>query len=91
MRALLVLLLLVGPGALAQQKPTDIDPNTKTEGGADVRESSARAGARVEDKVERSDARIDKENGEKDKPVAARKPREELPSEEAAKGGTRPQ
>ena len=89
MKAFLIFVLLAAGPALAQQKPIDIDPNTKTEGGADVRESGARAGARIEDKMERDNRRIDADSAEKDKPVTARKPREEeRPSEEAAKGST---
>jgi hypothetical protein len=91
MRTALFALLLLAPLAAAQEKPGEmIDPNTKTQGGADPRGSGANAGARGEDKLERDNPRIDKETAEKDKPVAERKPREqERDTEEAAaKGGT---
>ena len=69
--------------ALAQQSPSpaDIDPNTKTEGGADVRESGADAGEKIDLKKEKPDR--------KEKPIAERKPGEreqEREKEEAAKG-----
>lgn len=77
--------------ALAQQTPTptEIDPNTKTEGGADVNDSGASAGGRMNPKKPRVDEdRQDK----KDKPIAERKPGEreqERESEDAAKGATK--
>jgi hypothetical protein len=91
MRPLLLVLMLLSPVAAAQEKPGEmIDPNTKTQGGADPRGSGADAGARGDDKLERDNPRIDKETSENDKPVAERKPREqERDTEEpAAKGGS---
>jgi hypothetical protein len=77
MRSLLFLLLLP-LSALAADKPIDIDPNTKIQGGADVRGSGANAGtgANVEE-PKKEDAEIKpKEKDEKDKPTSERKPRE---------------
>jgi hypothetical protein len=91
MKTALFALMLLAPLAAAQEKPGEmIDPNTKTQGGADPRGSGAAAGARGDDKLERDNPRVDRETGEKDKPVAERKPREqERDTEEpAAKGGS---
>ena len=55
MRRAIFLLLTVLPFALsAAEAPIDVDPNTKTEGGADLRGSGANAGggARSDDKFE---------------------------------------
>jgi hypothetical protein len=85
--------------AVAQDRPVEIDPNTRIQGGADVRGSGANAGAgaRPDNKIE-SDTRVgergnvagpDKGGHEKDKPISERKPQEREP-EDASKGGTRP-
>jgi hypothetical protein len=108
MRRAIFLLLTALPLTLpftlcaAEQAPIDVDPNTKTEGGADLRGSGANAGsgARSDDKVEDGTrmerreaprpAERDAAAEDKDKPISARKPREpEL--EDASKGVTRPQ
>lgn len=85
----------------AAERPLDVDPNTKIEGGADLRGSGANAGAgaRTDNKgdveprapEERgSVARPDKTEPDKDKPISERKPQErEL--EDASKGATKPQ
>ena len=65
-------------------RPIEIDPNTKIEGGADVRGSGASAGAstRSEEKTgadkPRTQQREDPERDhpEKDKPTSGRKPQE---------------
>lgn len=85
MRAILgvISLVLVLPAA-AQDRSADIDPNTKIQGGADLRGSGAGAGATSdnkpppEEKIE-SVPRIDEpENTDlrKDKPVSAREPQQ---------------
>jgi hypothetical protein len=82
MRSLLFLVLLP-LSALAADKPIDIDPNTKIQGGADVRGSGANAGsgANVEE-PKKEDAEIKaKEKEEKDKPTSERRPREADPKE----------
>ena len=82
MRLIVILMLGLAPAAIAQQKPTptEIDPNTKTEGGADA--------------GEKMDLKKDKPE-KKEKPIAERKPGEreqERESEEAARGASaRPQ
>jgi hypothetical protein len=93
MRAILgvISLALVLP-ALAQDRSVDIDPNTKIQGGADLRGSGANAGAgatsdnkpQPDEKLEsvprideRGDvARPDNTDPRKDKPISAREPRE---------------
>lgn len=96
--SLLALLLLFIPVASAQQRPTDIDPNTKIQGGADVPASAgtAGAGARTDNRME-SEPRVenrgevagpDRARIEKEKPVSARKPEEPRPEDDAAKGET---
>lgn len=54
MRRALLLIFIAWPLALwAAEAPVDIDPNTKTEGGADLRGSGANAGggARSDDRI----------------------------------------
>jgi hypothetical protein len=88
--------------AAAAEPRIEIDPNTKIQGGADVRSSGANAGAgaQSDDKIE-SKPRLEEERGnvagpdksgpEKDKPISERKPQEREP-EDAARGETaRPQ
>ena len=74
----------------AKVNPIDVDPNTKIEGGADVRGSGAAAGAGAG-----SDKKVeippDKRELEKDKPISERKPQEEREPEEAAKRDSAPQ
>jgi len=87
--------LAVALQVLAQERRSDeIDPNTRIQGGADVRGSGANAGAtaapetRIEDKIP-----VDKRAAEKDKPISERKPQEpeqEREREEPAKGGSAP-
>jgi hypothetical protein len=97
---LLILLSLLSSGLLLMgagtESPLDIDPNTKIQGGADVRGSGANAGADAQsekkptlenekrDEIARPDARSD----EKDKPISERKPRERE-SEDASRGETK--
>ena len=96
----LFLFLLIGWSLLAfgQQRPRDIDPNTRIEGGADVRSSGANAGAgrSTEDKLEpekapppsRSEPRIEqRRDPDPDKPISERKPQER--DEETFKPSTR--
>jgi hypothetical protein len=91
-----VLVGLLLPSAFAQDKPVEIDPNTKIQGGADVPASagSAGAGARTDNRME-SEPRVeqrgevaepDRARIEKDKPISARKPEEPRPEDDAAKG-----
>ena len=99
MKALTVLVLMaVMPFSLAQQRPRDIDPNTKIEGGADVRSSGANAGAgtSTEDKIEPEkspprppgEPRIEeRRDPDQDKPTSERKPQER--DEETFKPSTR--
>jgi hypothetical protein len=92
------LLLLLGiPLLLAAEppkSPADIDPNTKIEGGVDIRSSGANAGNEneVRDKMEmekRGEVTHPVPSEEKkDKPTSERKPRERE-SEEASRGETR--
>lgn len=106
MRATLGLLCLaISWTVLAQQRPIEIDPNTKIQGGADVRESGANAGAgaQADDKPQVGDrtesepridargdiARPDKTDPLKDKPVSEREP-QQRDREEGARGGTTP-
>ena len=82
MRAVLFVVLLP-LSVLAAEKPVDVDPNTKIQGGADVRGSGANAGsgANVEE-PKKADAEIKPtEKEEKDKPTTERKPREAEPKE----------
>jgi len=90
------LLLLVSSMAIAQERPVEIDPNTKIQGGADVPASAgtAGAGARTDNRME-SEPRVeqrgevagpDRARVEKEKPISARKPEEPRPEDDAAKG-----
>jgi hypothetical protein len=90
---------------LAQQRPIEIDPNTRIQGGADVRESGGNAGAGAQsdnkhqavDRAE-SEPRID-ERGDvarpqntdplRDMPVSEREP-QQRGREDGARGGTTP-
>lgn len=105
MRALLALSCFFTFQAVAQQQPTEIDPNTKIQGGADMRGSGANAGTggRVVAEPRRDDApgslgRPEPLDPKEDKPISARKPQEQERERErerardAAKGETaRPQ
>jgi hypothetical protein len=95
---LLPLLLLLSPMAFAQERPTEVDPNTKIQGGADLPASAgtAGAGARTDNRME-SEPRVeqrgevagpDRARVEKEKPISARKPEEPRPEDDAAKGET---
>ena len=96
--SLLALILLFLPTANAQERPTEIDPNTKIQGGADVPASAgtAGAGARTDNRMEsaprveqRGDgAGPDRARSDKEKPISARKPEEPRPEDDAAKGET---
>jgi hypothetical protein len=88
MRTILGLLCLgFALPVVAQERPPDIDPNTKIQGGADVRGSSAAAGADTgarpdtpsDDKKE--SGRPDKSASEKDRPISERKPEDEAKGE----------
>lgn len=85
MRWIWIGLAVLAPWAAAQERPVEIDPNTKTQGGADVRGSGADAG---ENKASNKARAEEERRDAKDKPLAERKPREERESEEAAKGAT---
>ena len=85
MRSLLFLVLLP-LSALAAEKPIDVDPNTKIQGGADLRGDSANAGASAPTTAEakKEDAEIQKNQKDKDKPdkpISERRPREADPKE----------
>jgi hypothetical protein len=79
----LVFLLLVPLSAVAADKPSDVDPNTKIQGGADVRGSGANAGAgaNTAERRKEEDAEMQKQQKDKDKPTSERKPREAEPKE----------
>jgi hypothetical protein len=72
--------------AFAQEKERglEIDPNTKIEGGADVRGSGANAGAsaRPDGKIEDKTPLEEQKQPEKDKPISERKPQEREPEGE---------
>ena len=91
-RVLLLGFLAIAAPVTGQQRPADIDANTKIEGGADVRGSGANAGVETKQEVERhsEDPQPEKAEREKDKPVSARQPLEERERESAAKGETAP-
>jgi hypothetical protein len=90
-RAFALGLALAAFAAFADQRPVEIDQNTKIQGGADVRESGANAGAgaRSDDKVEseprpggdrrRDVAQPDKMERREDWPISERRPREPEP------------
>ena len=96
MRALIfVFAMILSEMAGGQQRPVEIDPNTKIQGGADLPGSSAAAGAgsrsdskptagpRANDDDRRRDvAEPEKGTRPEDKPFTARKPSEQ---EEASK------
>lgn len=95
---LIALLLLLAPMASAQERPTDIDPNTKIQGGADLPSSAgtAGAGARTDNRME-SEPRVeqrgevagpDRARIDQEKPISARKPEEPRPEDDVAKGET---
>ena len=97
MRALILLISLLAMQALAQQRPAEIDPNTKIEGGADVRGSGRNAGQqpRTDPEAEaRAPTRdpVDpyKLSPKEDRPISARKPQDvdREREEQAAKGET---
>ena len=94
----LALLVLIVPMAWAQERPLELDPNTKIQGGADVPASAgtAGAGARTDNRME-SDPRAeqrgevagpDRARIDKEKPISARKPEEPRPEDDVAKGET---
>ena len=98
MRLVLGIVLLAATAAFAQQRPAEIDPNTKIEGGADPRGSGARAGAQPRANPE-TDARPQgrevgvepqKIDPKEDRPISARKPQDvdRERAEDAAKGET---
>lgn len=62
----------------AQERPPDVDPNTKIEGGADLRGSGAEAGASAvpHDKNDKNMTQPEKRDPEKDKPISERRPQE---------------
>ena len=75
MRSLLFL-LLVPLCAIAADQPVDVDPNTRIQGGADLRGSGANAGAGANtEERKKEDAEIQKK--QKDKPTSERKPSRE--------------
>ena len=83
MRSLLFLVLFP-LAAIAADKPVEIDPNTKIQGGADVRGSGANAGAGAnteERKKEDAEIQAQEQKRQKDKPTSERKPREDEPKE----------
>jgi hypothetical protein len=94
-------LALAAFAVLAEERPVEIDQNTKIQGGADVRGSGAHAGAgaRSDNKVEgeqrgREDARRGvaeptKAERLEDRPISERRPREPEP-QSPARGETLP-
>ena len=95
MRAIATFLLLSwATVAPAQQRPPEIDPNTKIEGGADLRSSGANAGTGASrderTKIEktrapaREEQRADRSDAEKDRPMSDRNPKQEIPEHERA-------
>ena len=94
-------LALAAVAVFAEERPVEIDQNTKIQGGADVRGSGAHAGAgaRSDSKVEggpraNEDARRDVAEPDKaerleDKPISERRPREPEP-QNPARGDTLP-
>ena len=94
-------LALAALAAFAQERPVEIDQNTKIQGGADVRGSGAHAGAgaRSDNKVEgapragedarRDAAQPDKAERLEDQPSSERRPREPEP-QSPARGDTLP-
>lgn len=82
MRALLAFVCFLSVQAVAQQRPVEIDPNTRIQGGADVRGSGAKAGAEprtdpnlgVRPHDSDAVANPQKVDPKEDKPISARKP-----------------
>ena len=64
MGLVLALLCMLIPSAFAQDKPREIDPNTKIQGGADMPGSGANAGAgaRTDNRME-PETRIERRDG----------------------------
>ena len=82
-----VIISLLSWGAFSAQPPLEIDPNTRIQGGADVRGSGAAAGAgiRRDDKMDPAPRveppghnveRPDKSESDGDQPLSERKPTE---------------
>ena len=94
-------LALAAFAVYAEERPVEIDQNTKIQGGADVRGSGAHAGAgaRSDNKVEgqpranedarRDVAQPDKTERLEDRPISERRPREPEPHS-PARGDTLP-
>jgi hypothetical protein len=95
MRRFFALVLAAFPlAALGAERPVEIDPNTRIQGGADVRGSGANAGAgaQTDNRIETDKSAVgetgpDKSGPEKEKPISERKP-QEREAEEASKGET---
>jgi hypothetical protein len=86
-KLLALLLVLFLQAASAAPPPVEMDPNTRIQGGADIRGSGAAAGAGVrrDDKMDTEPRaeppgsnvqRPDKIEPDKDRPISERKPRE---------------
>ena len=100
-RAIAVGLALAAFAVFAEERPVEIDQNTKIQGGADVRGSGAHAGAgaRSDNRVEsgprttedprRDVAEPDKAERREDRPISERRPREPEP-QSPARGDTLP-
>ena len=81
--ALSIILSLLSSAAFAAQPPLEIDPNTRIQGGADVRGSGAAAGAGMRDDKMDTGSRVeppgnnversDKSESNKDQPISERK------------------
>jgi hypothetical protein len=77
MRALLAILALVTFPAQAQQRPTEIDPNTKIEGGVNAPVPPP-ANEKLDEAPKREPmVRPDKVEPKDEKPLSARKPQDE--------------
>ena len=100
-RAFALGLALAAFAVFAEERPVEIDQNTKIQGGADVRGSGAHAGAgaRSDNKVERQPrttedtrrdvAEPDQAERREDRPISERRPREPEP-QSPARGDTLP-
>ena len=97
MGLILALVCLLVPSAFAQDKPAEMDPNTKIQGGADVPGSGANAGAGARSDERRDGPRLeergnvagpDRDRVEKDRPLSARKPEQARPEDDAPRGET---
>jgi hypothetical protein len=100
-RALAFGLALAACAALAEERPVEIDQNTKIQGGADVRGSGAHAGAgassdnkvegepRTTEDTRRDVTEPDKAERREDRPISERRPREPEP-QSPARGDTLP-